>query len=95
MELGTIIELGKVFGFPALIFVIWLFYHKAASKSWQSIIEQTAKIHSDQMQQISRRDEQFYELFKNAIDTIQAHTMILTRVESKIDILQPRRRDYE
>ena len=84
-EFPFLLEAVKAIGFPALIFAIWYFYHKSEVKAR----EQFHKAESERFQQIlaqmEARHTQTFELMKDAIKSVQHHTMILARIENKID----------
>ncbi len=91
-EFPFLIEAIKVIGFPALIFAIWYFYHKSEVKARESEVkarEQYHKSETERFQQIldqmEARHNQTFDLMKDAIKSVQHHTMILARIENKID----------
>lgn len=75
---ALIIELVKYVGFPAVIFAIWFFYHKAQVEAFKTILAQ-----------YEEQNKQHFAVLKDMVETNQAHVAILSRMESKLDIHRP------
>jgi hypothetical protein len=71
------LDLIKQLGISALIFLIWYLYHRSQVQQWQRLM--------DAQQQ---REERNFELLKDMLETVQYHTGMLARVETKIDTNQ-------
>jgi len=71
------IDLIKQLGISGLIFLIWYLYHRSQAQQWQQIF--TAQ---------QEREERNFELLKDMLETVQYHTGMLARVETKIDTNQ-------
>lgn len=39
LESNFLIEIAKVYGFPALIFIMWFIYHNSQTKTFKNIID--------------------------------------------------------
>jgi len=113
-ELSSVLEWGKVFGFPALLFAVWWLYHRQQSRHWSQILRYTGeqnvqqlnmistnhtnmlaevvKNYQDQMQMIRKQNEEHFELLKDLTETINYQYVIQTRIETKLDNMQPRAR---
>lgn len=99
MEFEGIAKLIESVGFPGLIFVVWYIYHRSQAKQWEGMMVNQAKQLSEMMvnQQQSwlqllghmeKKNDQTFELLKDSMQTIQAHTMILARIENKVDSMR-------
>lgn len=71
------LDLIKQLGISALIFLIWYLYHRSQVQQWKQLM--------DAQQQ---REERNFELLKDMLETVQYHTGMLARVETKIDTNQ-------
>lgn len=68
------LELIKNTGFPALIFIIWMVYHKAQSRSFESMIKNQ-----------SEREKRNFELLKEMLEANQTQSSALIRLENRIE----------
>lgn len=67
-------ELIENLGFPALIFIIWMVYHKAQVKSFEQLIENQ-----------SEREKRNFNLLKEMLETNQCQSAAIARLEQKIE----------
>jgi len=78
------LDLIKQLGISALIFLIWYLYHRSQVQQWQQrhdVDMQQWQCLIDAQQQ---REERNFELLKDMLETVQHHTGLLARVETKI-----------
>lgn len=95
MDLNGIGELVKQIGFPGLIFAVWYIYHRNQSKQWADMIQQQAANWQQLIVHIEKKNDQTFELLKDSMTTIQAHTMILARIENKVDSMRGSRHEVD
>ena len=74
VEFQTGLELVKIIGFPALLFIVWYLYHRSESRKWQTYLEQQKEASDRQFEQqkqdVERQKqdgERQYRLFENII----------------------------
>ena len=105
-DLSFAIELIKTIGFPALIFIIWVLYHRSETAKWENIFQQNRldteeKFHllKQIFDQNERAREREFQLLKETTEMMHLHTGVLSRVEQKIDTNQfcpvTRRKSHE
>jgi hypothetical protein len=89
------LELVKVLGFPALIFIMWFLYHRSESQKWEELIKNNNSNHQAQFQfmqnmlsQGNVESERIYQLLRDSIEVASHHSSILARMEGKIDTNQ-------
>lgn len=87
------IEIIKVMGFPGLIFVVWYLYHRNQSRQWSEMMKQQSENWRQLLLHMEKKNDQTFELLKDNMQTIQAHTMILARIENKIDSMKGYKRE--
>ena len=77
-EAGFYMDLIKVVGFPAIIFIIWYIYHKSQVKAWQEVNE----THANETKEMFNK---LFTLTDSCIETIQYNATVMARLVEKID----------
>lgn len=83
-----IIELIKNIGFPALIFAIWFFYHKANATAQEKREKQTAETFQQILNEQAKREERNFGLLKDMLETNQYHGSLLAKIAQQIEANQ-------
>lgn len=78
----------KEFGFPVLIFLIWLIYHRSEVQRWERSLESNSAIFREMMAQMANESERQFKLLRETIETMTFHSGQLARIEQKIDANQ-------
>jgi len=82
------IELIKQLGISAVIFLIWYLYHRSQVRQWQQQHETDMQQWQLLLKAQQEREARNFELLKDMLETVQYHTGMLSRVETKIDTNQ-------
>lgn len=81
-------DIIKQLGVSALIFIIWYLYHRSQVQQQEKQQEQQAQQWQDLFAAQQQREERNFQLLKDMLETVQHHTGLLARVETKIDTNQ-------
>lgn len=73
-EHGFYIEMAKYVGFPILLFVILIGYHKSTVKTFKELLEAQ-----------SEEAKRTHDILKDMIATNLSNIAVLARIEQKID----------
>jgi len=73
MDTIGIVELVKVIGFPAVIFVIWYITQKSNDEKWKSIFDE-----------IKQTNQNYYNLLTKQTDILDYHTQLLIKIDQKL-----------
>jgi hypothetical protein len=64
------IELGKTFGFPALIFAVWYIYHVSEVKKWEYREDSDSEKWNLILNQVRDEQQRQFELLRDAVENI-------------------------
>jgi hypothetical protein len=84
-ETNLIMDLVKEVGFSAIVFAIWMVYHRNQAKQWVEVFRQSDENWKKMLEQMDKKSDQTFQLLRENMQTIQAHTMILARIENKVE----------
>jgi hypothetical protein len=88
-EVASYVELIKVIGFPALIFLIWYLYHRSENLKWEKNFEAQREMQREMIQGILKQSSEEREnqllRWKEFLETLSLQTSQLARLETKID----------
>jgi hypothetical protein len=88
LEAGTYMEMVRAIGFPALIFLIWVIYHRSENEKWEKNFNAQREMQRDTIQGMmlqnrEEREKQFL-LWKELSEILHLQTSQLSRLDSKI-----------
>ncbi len=64
------IEIGKVFGFPSLIFAVWYIYHVSEVKKWEQREEADSEKWKLILADVKDQQDRHFELLRDALEHV-------------------------
>ena len=87
-EINFFIEIVKNVGFPAILYIMWYFYHKATVEMLQKNSNNQFENSNHQFQMMEKNSNNQFEILKSLLESNNSFISALARIENKIDTNQ-------